>query len=129
MRKIKSRELRDKLAATLSAVENGASIVIEQYNRPVARLIPYKETVIYTVEIQATDNGTDWQTMNPTPETITDLDAADMGYTDAADVARDIAGHQNIAEGEDWRVRVWEGENPDLGTEPDGECYWHEITK
>ena len=96
--------------------------LIEHYNRPVAFLAPYKETVMYTIEIQATDDGEIWQTID-SPETVTDLDAADMGYTSAADVARDTAYNQTIAEGEDWRVRVWEGEDPDLGADPAGECY------
>lgn len=84
-------------------------------------------TTAYTIEIQATGDGEIWQTID-SPEAIAAAEAAGMGYASAADVARDTARHQNIAEGEDWRVRVWAGEEPDLGAEPDGECYWHEIT-
>ena len=128
MRRIKSRELRDRLAATLADVKKGATFVVEQYNDPVALLVPYREAVMYTIEIQATDDGEIWRTID-SPETVTDLEAADMGYASAADVARDTAYNQTIAEGDGWRVRVWEGEDPDTGAEPAGECYWHEITK
>ena len=40
MRTIKSRELRDKLYDALAAVEAGEEIIIERYNRPVAKLVP-----------------------------------------------------------------------------------------
>jgi prevent-host-death family protein len=50
MRTIKSRQLRDNLAAVLRDVEAGEEIVIEQYNRPVARIIPYQETPVATFD-------------------------------------------------------------------------------
>jgi len=83
-------------------------------------------TTAYTIEVQATGDGEIWQTID-SPETITEAEVADMGYTSAADVARDTAYNQTIASGDGWRVRVWTGEEPDTGAEPDGECYWHEI--
>jgi len=54
----------------------------------------------YTVEIQASNaDRTTWQTLAPA-ETITTDDTA-------AEVAADVAANQNIAEGNNWRVRVW----------------------
>lgn len=43
MRTIKSRQLRDNLASVLADVEAGEEIVIEQYNRPVAKLVPIRD--------------------------------------------------------------------------------------
>lgn len=43
MRTIKSRKLRDELAAVLAEVEAGEEIIIEQYNRPVAKLVPIRD--------------------------------------------------------------------------------------
>ncbi|HLS74094.1 MAG TPA: hypothetical protein VK046_10010 [Actinomycetaceae bacterium] len=129
MKRMKSSEVRENWRALLDDVEKGETIIIEHYNRPVARLVPYIDRTLYTIAIQGTDDGKGWQTMSPTPETVTESEAADMGYVDAADVARDTAYNQTIAEGEGWRVRVWEGEDPDTGAEPAGECYWHEITQ
>jgi prevent-host-death family protein len=125
---MKSSDIRKNMKHILDAVQNGEEIVVELYNRPIARIIPYEERIVYTVEIQATADGEIWQTVE-SPDTITDLDAADMEYADAADVARDVAGHQNLVDGEGWRVRVWGGKAPDLGAEPDGECYWNEINR
>jgi prevent-host-death family protein len=127
MNTIKASELPRKAAEVLQAVRTGGTVVITHYGKPIAQITPYKETTMYTVEIQATDDGEIWQTMDPTPETISEAVAAEMGYADAADVARDTARHQDLAEGDGWRVRVWSGEEPDLGAEPDGECYWHEV--
>lgn len=121
-KRMKSAAIRADWKNVLDAVQNGEEIVVEQYNRPVARIIPYKETVMYTVEIQATDDGEIWQAVH-SAETITADEAAKMGYADAADVARDVAAHQDVVEGDGWRVRVWAGEEPDLGADPDGECF------
>lgn len=43
MRTIKSRELRDNLASILADVKAGEEIVIEQYNTPVAKLVPIRD--------------------------------------------------------------------------------------
>jgi antitoxin (DNA-binding transcriptional repressor) of toxin-antitoxin stability system len=45
---MKSRKVRDEWKAVLDAVQNGQEIVVELYNRPVARIIPYKETPVNT---------------------------------------------------------------------------------
>lgn len=65
----------------------------------------------YTIEIQASnDDQTIWQTLAPA-ETIDSDDTA-------AEVAAEVAANQTIAEGSNWRVRVWEGADADTGTEP-----------
>lgn len=43
MRTIKSRYLRDNLAAILAEVKAGEEIVIEQYNQPVAKIVPIRD--------------------------------------------------------------------------------------
>jgi hypothetical protein len=66
----------------------------------------------YIVEIQASNSdGTIWQALAPA-ETVTTDDAS------AEEVAREVAGNQNIAEGGNWRVCVWDGADADTGTEP-----------
>lgn len=68
----------------------------------------------YTVEIQASNaDRTIWQALAPA-ETIETDDTA-------AEVAADTAANQNLAEGSDWRVRVWEGDDADTATEPTAE--------
>lgn len=68
----------------------------------------------YTFEIQASDTtGRIWQAMAPA-ETVESTDSPDK-------VAADIAYNQNLAEGDNWRVRVWIGADADTYTDPDGE--------
>jgi antitoxin (DNA-binding transcriptional repressor) of toxin-antitoxin stability system len=40
---MKSRTVRDEWKAVLAAVEAGQEIVVERYNQPIARIIPYVE--------------------------------------------------------------------------------------
>jgi hypothetical protein len=35
--------------------------------------------------------------------------------------------NQNVADGDDWRVRVWNGADADTSDAPDGERYADEI--
>ena len=72
----------------------------------------------YTVLIEAGNNDhTIWQAMD-LPETVTTDDTAD-------EFAKQTADHQNIAEGSNWRVRVWNGADADTATEPDAEHVAH----
>jgi len=63
---MKSRKVRDEWKQVLADVQNGEEIVVELYNRPVARIIPYKEA--------------------PMP-TITAADIRDLANADFADLA------------------------------------------
>lgn len=47
-RHIKSAKIRADWKNVLDAVQNGEEIVVEQYNRPVAKIIPYKEVPMNT---------------------------------------------------------------------------------
>ncbi|WP_045740853.1 hypothetical protein [Actinoplanes rectilineatus] len=68
----------------------------------------------YTVVIEASNNdGTIWQALAPS-ETVED-DAT------AEDIAQWTASNQNIAEGNNWRVRVWNGADADIHTTPNAE--------
>jgi hypothetical protein len=68
----------------------------------------------YTVLVEAEGvDGTDWQPLAP-PETTSG--------DSAAEVARWAATNQDVVEG-NWRVRVWEGANADINTEPAAEVY------
>lgn len=74
---------------------------------------------VYTVEIQASGDGSDWQTVSA-PEPVV---ATGGLCRNARQVAEFVAANQNVADGELWRVRVWDGLDPDLGTEPSAEYY------
>jgi hypothetical protein len=68
---------------------------------------------LYTVEFQASDDsGQVWQAMHPA-ETVTAFNDETVGQ-----VARFAAGNQDIAEGTNWRVAVWDGRDADTGTDP-----------
>jgi antitoxin (DNA-binding transcriptional repressor) of toxin-antitoxin stability system len=49
---MKSNQIRQDWKAVLDAVQNGEEIVVEHYNRPIARIIPYEEPAMnrYFVE-------------------------------------------------------------------------------
>lgn len=65
----------------------------------------------YTVEIQASNaDGTIWQALAPA-ETV---DGADS----AGDAAMMVGFNQNITEGSNWRIAVWDGADADTGTTP-----------
>lgn len=68
----------------------------------------------FTVEIQASnDDFTIWQALHPAENVDSD--------GTPADVAADVARNQNVAEGHNWRVRVWDGADADTTTEPAAE--------
>jgi hypothetical protein len=65
----------------------------------------------YTVLIEASDSREEsWQALAP----------AEVASSDdsAAEVASWVAGNQNVADGDHWRVRVWHGADADTSTEP-----------
>lgn len=43
MKRMKSREVRDNWSATLRYVGDGGTVIVEQYTRPVARIVPVDE--------------------------------------------------------------------------------------
>lgn len=76
----------------------------------------------YTVVVEASnEDGTIWQALEPA-ENIDTAAWGDKPWT-AEEVAAVTASDQNIADGENWRVRVWEGQDADTGTEPAAEHY------
>lgn len=70
----------------------------------------------YTVEIQASNDQREvWQALMPA-ETV---DLADYGPGATAEtIARDTATNQNVADGDHWRIVVWEGDDADTADEP-----------
>lgn len=101
-------DARKRLGDLVTAAQQGADIVLTRNGRPVARLAAYQEDRMFTIEIQAANaDRSIWQALAPA-ETTTGVSAEK--------VARDTATNQNIAEGDGWRVVVWDGE--DTGAEP-----------
>lgn len=49
--RIKTSALRAELKAVLAAVEAGQEIIIEHYQRPIARLIPYTEDTMTLTDL------------------------------------------------------------------------------
>jgi prevent-host-death family protein len=104
-------EARKRLGDLVTAVQQGTDVVLTRNGKPAARIVAIKEPTVYTVEIQASNaEGTIWQALAPA-ETVESTDSADQ-------VAADVAQNQNIAEGDNWRVVVWEGDNADTGVDP-----------
>ena len=108
-KRMKSAAIRADWKNVLDAVQNGEEIVVEQYNRPVARIIPYQEPSMYTVETRIGPSLINCETseLDGTPE----------------EVAKYYA--ETVADGtqrfDTVRVRVWEGESADRSTVPDAE--------
>jgi len=50
-KRMKSREIRDNWRETLRHVENGGTVVIEHYNRPIARIVPIGEAIMDTQDM------------------------------------------------------------------------------
>lgn len=57
-KRMKSREVRDNWRETLRHVEDGGEVVIEHYNRPIARIVPHEEPTM-------TEHFTAWLTTDP----------------------------------------------------------------
>lgn len=49
---MKSAAIRADWKNVLDAVQNGEEIVVEQYNRPVARIVPYRESPMPTITVE-----------------------------------------------------------------------------
>jgi len=73
-------------------------------------------TTTYTVKIEASnEDGTIWQALEPAEN----IETTQWGPTwTAEDVARATADNQTVAEGDRWRVLVWEGADADEDSEP-----------
>jgi prevent-host-death family protein len=106
-KRMKSRELRDRLREILRYVEDGGQVVVEHYNRPVARIVPIEETAM----------------PNPIP-TEAERAAALASYEMHNDLAREhstrVAAHvraylRNPADltGHPWCPRGWPGNAAD----------------
>lgn len=70
---------------------------------PLGHPCAHRPVQTVTIAIEARGANGDWQRVAPA-ETINDPDPADV-------IAQACAANQNIAEGDDWRVRVWIGED------------------
>lgn len=68
----------------------------------------------YTVQIEGSADGQTWQAVHPA-ENVSDFDGT------AQELADWTATNQTVADGETWRVRVWDGADADTGTEPTAE--------
>lgn len=111
-------DARKQLGPLVTAVQQGADVVLTRNGKPAARLTPMKESVmsVFTVEIQASNDAREiWQALAPAENIHTA--AWGQGWT-AKDVAVTTADHQDVAEGDNWRVCVWEGPDADTATEP-----------
>ncbi|MCP9947297.1 type II toxin-antitoxin system Phd/YefM family antitoxin [Actinomadura madurae] len=96
---MKSREARDNWRETLRHVENGGEVVIEHYNRPIARIVPIEEPAM--ANTVTTEYGS-WNTKSGTGlDTVTESVAAALGeHADDFDVdaiATDYAAAINEA--------------------------------
>jgi len=73
----------------------------------------------FTVEIQASNaDQSVWQALHPAENTEGDS---------AETVAVDVAQHQTIAEGDNWRVCVWDGNDADTGRRAAAEFYAEDL--
>lgn len=52
---MKSREVRDNWREVIRHVENGGTVIVEHYNRPVARIVPIEEPAMQKKHIAPTD--------------------------------------------------------------------------
>lgn len=76
MKRMKSREVRDNWRETLRHVENGGTVVIEHYNRPIARIVPIEEPTM--------EHFTAWLTTDP--------GALDQGCADVVVLRDELRG-------------------------------------
>jgi antitoxin (DNA-binding transcriptional repressor) of toxin-antitoxin stability system len=54
-RHLKSSDIRKDWKNILDAVQNGEEIVVELYNRPIAKIVPYEEPTMTVPRISAAD--------------------------------------------------------------------------
>jgi len=45
-KRMKSRDIRDNWRETLRHVENGGTVIVEHYNKPIARIVPIEEPAV-----------------------------------------------------------------------------------
>lgn len=62
---MKSREVRDNWREVLRHVEDGGEIIVEHYNRPVARIVPIEEPKVTTYTTYVGDENAEWITTDP----------------------------------------------------------------
>lgn len=113
-------EARGKLGDLVTAAQQGAEIILTRNRKPVAQITRYQEDTVstYTVQVEASNaDRSIWQALAPA-ENVTALN----GET-ARDIAEMVASNQNIADGDNWRVRVWDGADADTSSTPDVEHY------
>ena len=104
---------RAQLGPLVNAViHDGTDVILTRHRKPVARIVRYQEApMTYTVEIQASNADRDiWQALAPA-ETVTEVGTA-------GEIAQMVALNQNVADGDNWRVCVWDGADADTGVEP-----------
>lgn len=77
------------------------------------------DVTTYTVEIQASNaDGSVWQAVAPAENvTVT-------GHELAQDIAINVAYNQAIADGDNWRVMVWDGANADTDNRTAAATAW-----
>jgi antitoxin (DNA-binding transcriptional repressor) of toxin-antitoxin stability system len=115
---MKSDEARKNWAAMLRFVENGGNVIIEHYNRPIARIAPMMATYTYGIEIS--DDGVVWM-----PENAAAIGTEQHDGT-AEEYGRDVLNNWvDDLPRRDWlrphrRIVVWAGEQQD--TVPMAEC-------
>jgi antitoxin (DNA-binding transcriptional repressor) of toxin-antitoxin stability system len=101
------------------AALEGTTTYLTRRGRRYAAIVPLssvKELTMFTVEIQASDDNQEiWQAMAPAENVPAEDFGDDMTRQD---IAAAIGCNQNIADGRNWRVCVWEGADADTNTEP-----------
>lgn len=102
VKRIKSRAARDEWKAVLADVQAGETIIIEHYNRPIAKIIPYEETTMKLTDIAADiarDNDADYDETLRLVEELAIQNAAAEGAPDGpAPVEVDEDAAQTIRE-------------------------------
>lgn len=119
---------------TLGDIANRAALAgqttyLTRNGRRIAAVVPVEDTMTYTVQIEASNEAGDiWQALAPA-ETFDLADwIADWGGTNWTpdQIAQTVAKHQDVADGDNWRVRVWTG--ADTGIEPTAEYCARNVT-
>ncbi|WIM98751.1 hypothetical protein ACTOB_002361 [Actinoplanes oblitus] len=73
----------------------------------------------YTIQIESSDYDYDWQVVSRSPHVTDDRDPATLG--DAV-----VEDHW-IADGADWRVRIWLGHDADPESKPVYHTGWNDY--
>lgn len=96
-KRMKSREVRDNWRETLRHVEDGGEVVIEHYNRPIARIVPIEEPTMTFTSADLRD------------QVLRATDASDGEYDVDAITAEIVERHgavpvDDIETGEFWEI-------------------------